>query len=575
MEQRGLFARALQDFQHARSQAALEKLTARLRGRPTRLLSFDEVREKLKLPPAGPGKVENIPLDAIIGSVGRYADFSRSYWPLSNSADQRWARVKMAVSDMAGVPPIEVYQIGEAYFVRDGNHRVSVFREMGASHIQAHVTQLAAKVSLSPNDDIDDIIIKAEYLDFLTFTQLDKLRPEADIRVSVPGAYKNIQEHIQIYQHYLSRGQNKSVPLAAAVTAWYDDYYRVVIEAIQRLGIRREFPGHTDGDIYMRVWRHRGSLLEETQIAVSVDWATRDLAEQEGQSPEKMIQRLFKNVIPDDLSAGPPPGKWREKISSIERHRQRLFGYILVSLGRTPNRAQALEQAIRIAQKEQATLYGLHVIAAGASANDPDTQKIQTDFAESCAAQAVAGHFSFAEGKIIHQIIARANWTDLIVAALAHPPGGKRLDKFSPGFDTLIRTSPTPVLAVPGAPSQFRRALVAYDGSPKAREALFIAVYMANRWDTDLVILSVLPDEKLTAAEMADMRAYLNKNQIDPVYLEAEPPVAQAIIGAAAQENCDLILIGGYGKTPVLEMLLGSVVDEVLRLSPVPILVCR
>ena len=574
MEQRGLFARALQDFQHARSQAALEKLRARLRRRPADLLSFDEVREKLKLATAGPRKIENIPLDAIIGRVGRYADFTRSYWPLSDSDDQRWAKVKMAVSDMAGVPPIEVYQIGKAYFVLDGNHRVSVFREMGATHIQAYVTQLATKVSLSPDDDIEHIIIKAEYLDFLEFTQLDKLRPEADIRVSVPGAYKNIQEHIQIYQHYFSQAQNRAVPLVEAVTAWYDNYYRVVIDAIHRLGIRRDFPGHTDGDIYMRVWQHRGSLIEETKIAVSVDWATRDLVEQESQSPEKMLQRLFKNIVPDDLLSGPPPGKWRERISSIEWHRERLFGYILVSLGQAENRIQALEQALIIAKKERSTLYGLHVVASDATFDSPAVQSIKSTFENRCAVEAVDGYFSFAEGKITHQIIARANWTDLVVATLSHPPGKNRLDKFSPGFDALIRTSPSPILAVPSQPCHFHRALVAYDGSPKAREALFIAVYMTNRWGTELVILTV-PDEKLTVDEISDMQAYLGNNQVKPTYVESELPVPEAIILTIADLNCDLILIGGYGKTAVLEMLLGSTVDEVLRLSRVPILVCR
>jgi nucleotide-binding universal stress UspA family protein len=532
------------------------------------------VREKLKLAPAGPRKVKDIPLDAIIGSVGRYDDFTRSYWPLSDRADQRWAKVKMAVSDMAGVPPIEVYQIGEAYFVRDGNHRVSVFREMGATRIQAYVTQLATKVPLSPDDDIEDIIIKAEYLDFLEFTQLDKIRPQANIRVSVPGAYQKIQEHIQIYQQYLSQAQKREVPLAEAVTTWYDDYYCVVIEAINRLGIRRDFPGHMDGDIYMRVWKHRGSLLEKTQIAVSVDWATRDLVEQEGHSPEKMLQRLYKNIIPGDLSSGPPPGKWRERIASIERHRERLFGYILVSLGRAENRIQALEQALIIAKKERSTLYGLHVITSDASVDDPAVQSIQSSFKERCAVEAVEGYFSFAEGKITHQIVARANWTDLVVATLSHSPGKKRSDKFSPGFDALIRTSPSPILAVPGPPSQFRRALVAYDGSRKAREALFIAVYMANRWGTELVILTV-PDEKLTVEEIADMRAYLGNNQVEPTYVERDPPVPQAVIQTVAEHDCDLILIGGYGKSHVLEVLLGSTVNEVLRLGRVPMLVCR
>jgi nucleotide-binding universal stress UspA family protein len=575
MEERGLFVRALQDFQHARSQAALEKLTARLTRRPVELLSFDEVREKLHLAPAGPRKIENIPLDAIIGSVGRYSDFTRSYWPLSDSDDQRWARVKMAVSDLAGVPPIEVYQIGNAFFVKDGNHRVSVFREMGASHIQAHVIQLATKVPLSPDDNSDDIIIKAEYLDFLEKTQLDKLRPEADIRVSVPGAYQNIFEHIQIFQHYLSQAQDQPISFSTAVTEWYDKYYSVVIDAINRLGIRRDFPGHTDGDIYMRVWKHRGSVLEKIKIAVSVDWATRDLAEQQGQSPEKILARLYKNIIPKSLSSGPAPGKWRERIASIERLHERLFGYVLVSLGATEHRIRALEQAIIIAHKENSTLYGLHVIPSGESVENLTIQEIKTSFKTRCADAKVEGYFSFAEGKITHQIIARANWTDLMVAALSYPPGKKGAGKFSPGFDTLIRTSPTPVLSVPGNHSQFRRALVAYDGSPKAREALFIAVYMANRWQTELVIITV-PDEKLTTDEMANMHLYLDQNLIEePIYIEGQPPVPIAIIQTVDEKDCDLILMGGYGKTPVLEMLLGSTVDEVLRNSRVPVLVCR
>jgi nucleotide-binding universal stress UspA family protein len=575
MEQRGLFARAIQDFHHARSQAALEQLTARLTRRSVELLSFEEVRKKLDLTPSGMRKVENIPLDAIIGSVGRYADFTRSYWPIDGTDEQRWASVKMAITDMSGVPPIEVYQIGEVYFVRDGNHRVSVFREMGATEIQAYVTKLATKVPISPDDDIDDIITKAEQTKFLTNTQLDQRRPEANIQLSVPGAYQAIQAHIQIYQQYLNQAHNRSFSLPEAAAEWYDNYYRVVVNAINRFGMRRDFPGHTEGDIYMRVWEHRGKVMEETQINVSVDWVTQDLAAQKGVSAEKMLTRIFKNIIPDDLSAGPAPGSWRERIASLEHKKGYLFGYILVSLGRDQDRIKALQQALIIAQKERSTLYGLHVLAPGSTPESPVEQEIETSFKELCAAKAVEGHFSFAEGKIAHQIIARANWTDLVVATLTNPPGKSRLKKFSPGFDALVRSCASPVLAVSGAPSNFKRALVAYDGSPKAREALFIAVYMAHRWNTTLVILTVLDNGKPSDAELENMRRYLVKNEIQPTYIQAAAPVPDAIIQTVDDLNCDLILIGGYGKMPVLERLLGSTVDEVLRISRVPILVCR
>ena len=579
MEKRGLFARAIQDFRHARSQAALEKLTARLSRRSVALLSFEEVREKLQIHPSGTQEVEIIPLDAIIGSVGRYADFTRSYRPLADKNEQRWAMVKLAINDPKGVPPIEVYQIGDAYFVKDGNHRVSVFREMGASHIQAVVTKLPTKVKVSLYDDIDDIIIKAEQLKFLEHTRLNKLRPEAEIRLSVPGAYRDIQEHIQIYQKYLSQEEGRQASLDEAVMAWYDNYYAVVVHNIHRLGILRDFPNHTEGDIYMLVWEHRGMLMETTKIAVSVDLATEDLAAQKGESAvsilARFIRKIYKLVLPNELVSGPAPGKWREQMATMKHRKDSLFGYILVSMSADRKYRQGLDQALIIAKRERSTLYGLHVLLPGKPEEDPKVKQLRTLFEERCEQEGVEGFFSTARGNISQQIIDRSRWTDLVVATLSHPPDQKRLTKFSPGFDCLIRTCPTPVLVVPDDPSNFLKALVAYDGSPRAREALFVAVYMVHKLGTELVVMWVPEDGKLGNNKLEDMQNYIDENDVKATFIEGKGSVPEAIVKMALQEKCDLILIGGYGKTPVMEMLLGSTVDEVLRTSRIPILVCR
>ena len=82
--------------------------------------------------------------------------------PRQDSDSGRWAGVKVAVTELGGLPPIEVYQIGEVYFVLDGNHRVSVAREVGARHIEAYVRQVTTKVPLSPDTEPDELIIKAE-----------------------------------------------------------------------------------------------------------------------------------------------------------------------------------------------------------------------------------------------------------------------------------------------------------------------------------------------------------------------------------------------------------------------------
>jgi hypothetical protein len=105
------FSTAIDDFRNARRRAAMEEIMARLTGKSADLLSFDEVSEKLKIKGFGSRALQEIPLDAIVGSVGRYYDFTRSFLPRQDSDKERWARIEVA-SASTDLPPIEVYQIG-------------------------------------------------------------------------------------------------------------------------------------------------------------------------------------------------------------------------------------------------------------------------------------------------------------------------------------------------------------------------------------------------------------------------------------------------------------------------------
>ena len=122
---------ALGEFRAARRQAALKAALARLQGDSLALLSFYEVAKQLKVTGQVDRGVREIPLDRIVGSVGRYDDFDRSFLPLKDHDAKRWASVRIAAADPAALPPIEVYQIGTAYFVVDGNHRVSIALRLG------------------------------------------------------------------------------------------------------------------------------------------------------------------------------------------------------------------------------------------------------------------------------------------------------------------------------------------------------------------------------------------------------------------------------------------------------------
>jgi len=111
-----------------------------------------------------------------------------------------------------GLPPIEVYQIGEVYFVQDGNHRVSVAYQLGARYIQAYVTEVQTRVPLTPDVQPVDLILMAEYADFLEGTRLDELRPGADLRTSIPGQYQALSEHIDVHRYYMGKSSNGTSP---------------------------------------------------------------------------------------------------------------------------------------------------------------------------------------------------------------------------------------------------------------------------------------------------------------------------------------------------------------------------
>lgn len=579
---RTTLASAVEDFHRARLRAKLESVVARLTGRSTELLSYEEVRKRLKARERSSEQLEDIPLNAIVGSVGRYKDFTRSFLPKQASTKDRWARVEVAMTGMEGVPPIEVYKVGNAYFVRDGNHRVSVARQFGSDYIQAYVTEVDTKVPLSPDVKPDDLIIKAEHADFLEHTKLDKVRPEADLRVTAPGRYQVLEEHIAVHRYFMGREQERYVPYEEAVGHWYDEVYVPVVRLIRQRGILRDFPERTETDLYIWLSQHKAELEDELGWEVSPEMAVSDLVERFSQQPGRLAQRIGRRVLdaitPAELEPGPPTGQWREE-RLAPREDDRLFTSILVAIRGDESGWAALEQALAIADHEGARLQGLHVLSSEEQVARPETQAVRSTFERRCGEAGVEGNLAFDVGSVHRKICDRARWADLVVTSLNYPPKRKPTSKISSGLVTLIRRCPRPVLTVPQDPSWFQHALLAYDGTPKSREALFVATYISARWSVPLTVLSVCGDDRVDSETLKDARQYLEVHGVDAEYEERETQsgetVADTILRTADDAECDLILMGGYGAGPVMEAVLGSTVDEVLRKSDRPLLICR
>jgi hypothetical protein len=306
-------------YDRARRRALFEDILSIVSGRSADLLSFEEVRRRLKGRQVISRGLQTIPLDQIVGSVGRYRDFSRAFLPRKSVDMTRWARLDRALNRLEPIPPIEVYRVGDAYFVQDGNHRVSVARANGMTHIDAYVTELPIKVPLGPDDDLDDLIIKAEYIDFLEQTGLDQLRPAADIEFTTPGRYQDLLDHIRVHRYYLAQERQGDVPWEEAVAHWYDNLYLPVVEVIRREGALEHFPGRTEADLYLWSMNHLHYLREQYGPAVDPELAASDFARHFTDRPVSKAVKTVKDAAKRVIDPGDPPEIVERLVDRLEQ----------------------------------------------------------------------------------------------------------------------------------------------------------------------------------------------------------------------------------------------------------------
>ncbi len=553
------FQSALSDFNEARLKASLQEVLSRLTGKSNELLSYDEVAQKLRLKARSDRGVKNIPVNSIVGSVGRYTDFTRTFLPRSNQDRERWARVKTFLADPVGtgLPPIEVYKVGEAYFVLDGNHRVSIARQEGVPIIEAHVIEVRSEVPVTPDLDADELILKAEYAGFLDATEIQNLRPNVDLSVTVPGKYPFLEEHIEVHRYFMGLEYQREVPYSEAVSHWYDFVYLPFIEPIRERGLMRWFPGRTETDLYLWVSEHRAALVKELE---------RDIR------PELALENLAIKANPRAAIEETKTGAWRST-RLVDRYLDHLFNDVLVPVNKLEGAWPELEQAVWIGQRESAFLQGLHVLPKETEKPDSLTIEAQTRFQQRCQEANLGGKLTIKSGEVAQEICEQALLTDLVVMKISHPPE-RGLAGLGSGLRTILRGSARPILTVPGEPSPLDRALVAFDGSSKSKEALFLATYLAERWGTALSILTLKETGTQVTAAQQYARAYLEFHEIQAEYQVASGP-KEVLLEILRDKDLNLIVLGSYSGTVVQEVTIGSTVNFVLRQAPCPALICR
>jgi hypothetical protein len=241
--------------------------------------------------------------------------------------------VDAAREGLVGLPPVELLKVGDLYFVRDGNHRVSVARAHGEPTIEAYVTPVETSIPVEANsaEELRKWLIEASRLQFLKRTGLDKVAPNASIRLTEPGRYRDLDEQIAVHRWYLSKKRKSEVPYEEATKSWYENVYLPLAKEIEESGLLDDFPGRTTTDLYLWLCKHRAALKERFDLRLDDKAAVATFASvHSGKRLRRALKRLrlklarfFKG---DDVILGLPPQREKDAGEHKEKNKNRTEG---------------------------------------------------------------------------------------------------------------------------------------------------------------------------------------------------------------------------------------------------------
>ncbi len=264
------------DFDDAYFHGFLRTIESWFQHDKNKLLAFDEILKHLSIKRQYDAGFQEIEIDAIIGSVNRYTDFDNAFLPRQKFTRSRWERIDRAYLRDEILPPVDVYQIGDYYFVMDGNHRVSVAKRRGQKWIDAHVVKIEVPYQIDRSFDFNQLILKEEQNNFYEKTNFKQLFPNADIEMSIPGLFDRLQEHIDAHRYYTSEYLQREITYEEAVKSWYENIYQPLIKIIRRQKILDSFPDRTEADLYFWIIEHLAFLKAEQHKDLSFEEAAKD-----------------------------------------------------------------------------------------------------------------------------------------------------------------------------------------------------------------------------------------------------------------------------------------------------------
>jgi hypothetical protein len=303
MEINDIKRQASEDFTRARGKEIFSQIRHFMDPQKNRLLSLDDVREILKPTSESYKGMKTIPINPIVGSEGRYHDFNKYFLPKADYLRTRWERVDEARLSDITLPPIHLYEIGGVYFVRDGNHRVSVAKAQGVEMVDAEVISLSTELRLSPGMTIAELkkaLLNYEKDLFYGKTGFGELTGCENLDFSQPGRYDVVYNHIQGHKYYMNQSRKDEVTFDEAVVSWYSKVYAPIVNIIIEEKICSIFSERTPSDMYVWIVKYWDRLKKKYGINYSIKDAVLDFRyrhKKERIRPFALIKSFFSGIL--------------------------------------------------------------------------------------------------------------------------------------------------------------------------------------------------------------------------------------------------------------------------------------
>ncbi|MCF0241951.1 MAG: transcriptional regulator [Treponema sp.] len=289
-----------EDFLKARNKAFFNEIQHLLNPEEAKLISLNDVKSLIKPSAETYVGMKTIPINKIVGSEGRYKDFDNNFFPKSSHLKARWEKIDDAAIRFIDLPPIKVYEIAGLYFVRDGNHRVSVAKSRGTEFIDAEVVTLQSELQIKNADNINDLIRQIILFEKRTFYMETSFGDITDYWVldfTTPGKYDLVYNHILTHKYYINQNRQDEITMEEAITSWFQTVYLPVIHFLEDRKVMKRFKKRTESDLYVWIIKYWHELKTKYGNDVPLDEALKEMKKVHKVPLRKKISNYIQRII--------------------------------------------------------------------------------------------------------------------------------------------------------------------------------------------------------------------------------------------------------------------------------------